>query len=1324
MICYTNHALDQFLEYCIDECQLNSGIVRVGGRSQTERLQPFLLSNIKKNLKQKRQIDGDVFYRIKDHLRSLADIKSKSEQLNKEIKKLVDHECILSMNTLKEIIEPDIYAQFTGLNLELNNRHMKSSEDFTLLEWLGLFEIDDYYCLNDKFNNLNIQDPTENIQNEEDNQDNQNEEDNQENQNEEGNQYNQQDVEDETNEINQITNDINDERMLEDDFEIFRQNFRKDQHIEYSYDCLIYPNDISEMLIKFNYYHGSNVLNYLIKSKDINTWQEVKRKRKKNHRHQNLSGNSTLLDKFIIDTMNKIAYANNDDFEYEDTESNQNIWLLSYEQRARLYSKWCKLYIKDLKEQIIKQNNLFNLEASKLKELRLQEDSSVMKDALIIAMTTTGSSRYHNILKDIAPRIVIVEEAAEVFEAHIVSSLSKKCEHLILIGDHVQLRPNPSVYRLAKEFELDVSLFERLVKNNCKKVTLLCQHRSRPEISCLMKHFYKEQIEDYHSVKTFENIIGLNTNIFFMNHSYLEQSLNEGQSKLNEFEALFIAEFCHYLIKQNQFQQSKITVLSMYLGQMIKLRVLMKKKKLNEVKVMTVDNYQGEENDIVVLSLVRSNKNDSIGFLSTPNRVCVALSRARKGFYCIGNIELLRRNNQKWNDIICDMEKLKKYGNALKLTCGVHPQNDIEASEPEDFEHRPNGGCMLPCDFRLRCGHVCALKCHTFDREHVKYKCQKTCDKEIPLCSHQCKQICSHNGSCFICGVKVFKLVKECGHLIKMRCDKEPIKADCTEPCSKILNCGHMCSKKCGQDCGECEKILQIDSFCKHSEKKINIACKNINKVWLYQNQCKEKCDEKLDCGHKCKSRKCCGYIHDTCTEKCKRILICNHESQENCSEKSQSCSRKCENQCPHSKCQLKCSNPCKPCVEKCAYKCIHMKCSKKCHELCDKEPCNQPCSKILKCLHQCIGFCGEPCPKLCRICDKKHELFTEIFFGTEDEPNARFVYLVDCGHIIESTGMEQWLKSRYDENNNENDKNTIQLPCCPHCKTPIRRTLRYSKYYKSQLKAIEEIKLKQNGNQDKNRIEQLNLLNEINALNEDKSIEKNFEDKSFLEAIKKDLFIDQSIYADLNQSDIYSSNDLIVFRNLWTIFKRSIELTKKLNESKYLEFNQINHIFYEITKIKKLLYTTDNNKEKFVNLYVSQQELNEMSYELERIGYLFNYFNVKNQVNKSKDTKLNLNDLIKVSELLNKLEKNLILCIRPFKNEIKCKCDKIFEELKKLITFELSKEEKMMIVKAIGLEKGHWFKCPNGHIYCIGIIYCLFYISYVTNRFNLIFFR
>ncbi len=72
---------------------------------------------------------------------------------------------------------------------------------------------------------------------------------------------------------------------------------------------------------------------------------------------------------------------------------------------------------------------------------------------------------------------MIVEEAAEIFEAHVITSLSPKCEHLILVGDHVQLRPSPSVYKLATKYKIDVSLFERFVKNDFPNVRLNIQVR-------------------------------------------------------------------------------------------------------------------------------------------------------------------------------------------------------------------------------------------------------------------------------------------------------------------------------------------------------------------------------------------------------------------------------------------------------------------------------------------------------------------------------------------------------------------------------------------------------------------------------------------------------------------------------------------------------------------------------------------------------------------------------------------------------------------------------------------------------------------------------
>ena len=72
---------------------------------------------------------------------------------------------------------------------------------------------------------------------------------------------------------------------------------------------------------------------------------------------------------------------------------------------------------------------------------------------------------------------------------------------------------------------------------------------------------------------------------------------------------------------------------------------------LHNVKCIVVDKYQGEENKIILLSLVRSNKEGKIGFLKTENRVCVALSRAKEGLYIIGNMDNLNAASATWSEL-------------------------------------------------------------------------------------------------------------------------------------------------------------------------------------------------------------------------------------------------------------------------------------------------------------------------------------------------------------------------------------------------------------------------------------------------------------------------------------------------------------------------------------------------------------------------------------------------------------------------------------------------------------------------------------------------
>ena len=100
-------------------------------------------------------------------------------------------------------------------------------------------------------------------------------------------------------------------------------------------------------------------------------------------------------------------------------------------------------------------------------------------------------------------------------------------------------------------------------------------------------------------------------------------------SRSNAHEAEFLTALSCYLIQQG-YKPSQITVLATYAGQVTLLQERLKKeKKCAGVEAMTVDGFQGKESDIILLSLVRSNDEASIGFLKRDNRICVALSRAK-----------------------------------------------------------------------------------------------------------------------------------------------------------------------------------------------------------------------------------------------------------------------------------------------------------------------------------------------------------------------------------------------------------------------------------------------------------------------------------------------------------------------------------------------------------------------------------------------------------------------------------------------------------------------------------------------------------------------
>jgi helicase required for RNAi-mediated heterochromatin assembly 1 len=393
-----------------------------------------------------------------------------------------------------------------------------------------------------------------------------------------------------------------------------------------------------------------------------------------------------------------------------------------------------------------------------------EEDIRLLSQQRIIGCTTTGLSKYRALISALRPRIILVEEAAETMEAPVTAACLPSLEHLILVGDHQQLRPHTQVHAFEDEpYYLNLSLFERLVRNDVAYSTLTKQRRMIPEIRRLLAPIYEDTLKDHDSVKDLANrppVEGMGgTNSFFFCHEWPE-ARDHNMSCYNDLEAKMIAGFVDYMVL-NGLDPRKITLLTFYNGQrrcLIRdLRHHQNSQALFGVKVVTVDGYQGEENDIVILSLVRSNRKHAIGFLSSENRACVALSRAKRGFYLFGNAELLACESRVWGcvvDIMYRDSKVKvksgqkrRVGYNLPLECGNHHRK-VWIQEPDDWEHI-HGGCDLACDGILPCQHKCPYRCHPF--EHERVNCMMQCNRRLS-CGHTCNAICSDACECRKCG--------------------------------------------------------------------------------------------------------------------------------------------------------------------------------------------------------------------------------------------------------------------------------------------------------------------------------------------------------------------------------------------------------------------------------------------------------------------------------------------------------------------------------------------------------------------------------------------
>ncbi|KAI5307119.1 Transcription factor spt8 [Ascosphaera pollenicola] len=366
-----------------------------------------------------------------------------------------------------------------------------------------------------------------------------------------------------------------------------------------------------------------------------------------------------------------------------------NLWKTPDNQRGAIYNFLAQEAKKIVRDKFRRLYDEYQRICYRIKLGKFERDEPLLKSAKLIGMTTTGLNKYRALIQSLNPRTILIEEAAEVIEAPVVASCFDSLEHLILVGDHQQLQGHCTVQELEGEpYYLNVSMFERLVKNDMPFNTLLRQRRMAPPIRQVIQPIYPK-LKDHEAVLKREPVPGMgDLRTYFFNHFWYE-SMDSLASRYNDGEARMVAMFYKYL-RSNGIENQDITVLTFYNGQ--RKRILKYLREKNEIddgqylKVATVDSYQGEENEVIILSLVRSNDHSNIGFLEIANRVCVALSRARRGLYIFGNANCLVKRSSLWADIVTIMkERHKTFGGEMPLVCQAH-QNVTIVKNPADLE--------------------------------------------------------------------------------------------------------------------------------------------------------------------------------------------------------------------------------------------------------------------------------------------------------------------------------------------------------------------------------------------------------------------------------------------------------------------------------------------------------------------------------------------------------------------------------------------------------------------------------------------------------------
>lgn len=287
-------------------------------------------------------------------------------------------------------------------------------------------------------------------------------------------------------------------------------------------------------------------------------------------------------------------------------------------------------------------------------EIELRINADLFAEARVIASTLTGSA--NRLLARQKFGTLFIDEAAQALEAACWIAICK-ASRVVFAGDHCQLPPTIKSIAAMKG-GLDKTLMERIVESQPQSVTLLkVQYRMNAQIMRFSSNwFYHGEVESAPEIR-YRGILDLDTPMSWIDTSemdFKEEFVGESFGRVNKNEAALtlqtLADYFEKIGRQRVLDERlDVGIISPYRAQVQYLRKLIRMKELfkpfrRQISVNTVDGFQGQERDIVIISLVRANDEGQIGFLGDLRRMNVAITRARMKLIIIGHAATMLRH--------------------------------------------------------------------------------------------------------------------------------------------------------------------------------------------------------------------------------------------------------------------------------------------------------------------------------------------------------------------------------------------------------------------------------------------------------------------------------------------------------------------------------------------------------------------------------------------------------------------------------------------------------------------------------------------------------